>query len=654
MSSAEIERLNAALGDRYRIERELGVGGMATVYLARDVRHDRPVAVKVLRPDLAAVIGVERFLDEIKTTAHLQHAHILGLIDSGQVNGTVFYVMPFVDGESLRARLTREKQIPVPDAVRIATAVAGALDYAHRRGVIHRDIKPENILLHEGQPLVADFGIALAVTRSDSRARVTEAGTSLGTPQYMSPEQAAGERNLDARTDVYSLGCVLYEMLTGEPPFSGPSSQAIIAKVMSVEPEPVTTLRRSVPPNVAAATMTALSKVPADRFASAAEFAAALANPQYVGAALAARRAASAWSRLSGRDIAAFVVIAALAIVAAIGWLRTGGGATAPGVVRFEIPVPDSVLHNQQIGVSRDGSRILWADASGYWERRLDDTAIRRIRETEATQATPTLRGISPDGREVLVSGGGGLAIVPLGTGPGRTLAAGGRGGTWGGDGAIYSTAQGGFSISAPRWLLRITPQTGAVDTLGALPDSSSVNEMVALPDGRALLVAMNRSGQAQLRAFDVRAKTWHMLDEAGGLRVQYLDAGYVIYTRGQYLMAAPLDRGRLEFAQPAMPIAEAASGAFDKLAAAGDVLAYAPAPDPQATRDIAIRSRSGVTRILPNINDTAVFSAFAIAPDGRRIVATGTPQRGQGPGAQGPSNVYVYQLPSGPLTRLR
>ncbi len=213
-----VDRLAAALADRYRLERELGQGGMATVYLAHDLKHDRHVALKVLRPELAAVIGADRFLAEIKTTANLQHPHILPLFDSGVVDGTVFYAMPFVEGESLRDRLAREKQLPIADAVRIASEVAGALDYAHRKGVIHRDIKPENILLHDGRALVADFGIALAATSADSR--MTETGMSLGTPHYMSLEQAMGERDLDARTDVYALGCVLYEMLTGETPFA--------------------------------------------------------------------------------------------------------------------------------------------------------------------------------------------------------------------------------------------------------------------------------------------------------------------------------------------------------------------------------------------------------------------------------------------------
>ena len=270
-----IDRLAAALSDRYAIERELGAGGMATVYLAHDLKHDRRVAVKVLRPELAAVIGAERFLAEIKTTANLQHPHILPLFDSGTVEGTVFYVMPFVDGESLRDRLTREKQLPVDDALRIAREVADALQYAHEHGVIHRDIKPENILLQGGHALVADFGIALAASKVGG-ARMTETGMSLGTPHYMSPEQAMGERELDARTDIYALGCVTYEMLAGEPPFTGPTAQAIVAKVVT-EPAPSAQHKRAtVPDSVDDAIRTALQKTPADRFRSAREFAAAL------------------------------------------------------------------------------------------------------------------------------------------------------------------------------------------------------------------------------------------------------------------------------------------------------------------------------------------------------------------------------------------
>lgn len=277
------EQLQAALADRYVIERELGRGGMSTVYVAQDLRHHRKVAVKVLRPDLAAVIGAERFLAEIQTTANLQHPHILPLHDSGELDSFLYYVMPFVEGESLRDRLRREKQLPIAEAVQIATEVASALDYAHRHGVIHRDIKPENILLHDGSALVADFGIALAVSSAGGETRLTETGMSLGTPHYMSPEQAMGEREITARSDVYALGAVLYEMLVGEPPFTGPTAQAVVAKVVTEEPRPLLPKRRTIPPNVEAAVLTALQKLPADRFIRAADFADALKNPDFGG-----------------------------------------------------------------------------------------------------------------------------------------------------------------------------------------------------------------------------------------------------------------------------------------------------------------------------------------------------------------------------------
>jgi len=208
-------RLKDAIADRYTLERELGAGGMATVYLAHDPRHNRKVAIKVMNSELAAIIGAVRFLQEIETTANLQHPNILPLFDSGEVDGTVFYVMPYVQGESLRGRLAREVQLPVADAVRIAVEIAGALDYAHRHGVIHRDIKPDNVLLHDGRALVADFGIALAWSHRDGRTRITKSGVSLGTPHYMSPEQAAGDQNLDPRADTYALGVVLYECWPG-------------------------------------------------------------------------------------------------------------------------------------------------------------------------------------------------------------------------------------------------------------------------------------------------------------------------------------------------------------------------------------------------------------------------------------------------------
>ncbi len=290
---------------------------MATVYLAQDLKHRRKVAIKVLRPELAAVIGAERFLREIQTIATLQHPHILGLIDSGEVNGTAYYVMPFVAGESLRDRLNREKQLPIADAVRLATEVAAALDYAHRHAVIHRDIKPENILLHDGSALVADFGIALAASSAGGAARMTETGMSLGTPHYMSPEQAMGERDLTPRSDVYALGAMTYEMLVGEPPFTGPTAQAIVARVVTEEPRPLLPQRRSIPAEVEDAVLSALQKLPADRFGSAAEFSAALGGK--LDRRTQARPRAAGVTRTAGRLPALPGVALALAAILAVG-----------------------------------------------------------------------------------------------------------------------------------------------------------------------------------------------------------------------------------------------------------------------------------------------------------------------------------------------
>jgi serine/threonine-protein kinase len=271
----QLVALRQALADRYAIERELGQGGMATVYLAEDLKHHRKVAIKVLRPELAASLGADRFLREIETTAQLTHPHILPLLDSGAADGTLFYVMPYVEGESLRDRLTREKQLPLDDTLQIARQVADALAYAHSHGVIHRDIKPENILLESGHAVVADFGIAKALAAAGGE-KLTETGLAVGTPQYMSPEQAGGESGLDGRSDLYSLGCVLYEMLAGEPPFTGPSVQAVVAKRLSTPAPRISILRDRVPPHVEWALDTALARTPADRFPTCTQFAEAL------------------------------------------------------------------------------------------------------------------------------------------------------------------------------------------------------------------------------------------------------------------------------------------------------------------------------------------------------------------------------------------
>jgi len=336
-----LPRLKASLAGRYTIERELGRGGMATVYLAKDLKHDRPVALKVLRSELAASVGAERFLREIQVTAHLTHPNILPLLDSGHADDFLYYVTPYVEGESLRNRLDRERQLPIAEAVHLAAAVAGALDYAHRHHIVHRDIKPENILLEEGQAVVADFGIARALQAAEGR-NLTETGVTLGTATYMSPEQATADQ-LDGRSDIYSLGCVLYEMLAGEPPYSGPTAQAIIAKRFS-EPIPhVRTLRETVSEAVAQALQKALARAPADRFATASEMASALVQVS------------------ASRDVphprswpVPAVAVAAVAALAVTAWMISRGHSapTVPGntlaVLPFRVAGPDS-------GVWREG-----------------------------------------------------------------------------------------------------------------------------------------------------------------------------------------------------------------------------------------------------------------------------------------------------------
>jgi len=320
--TSQTDRLSAALAGRYRIERELGAGGMATVYLAHDLKHDRQVALKVLKPELAAVLGAERCAVEIKTTASLQHPHILPLFDSGTADGFLFYVMPFVQGETLRDRLNRETQLGVDDAVRITVDVTDALQYAHEHGVIHRDIKPENILLANGRPMVADFGIALAVSAA-AGGRMTETGLSLGTPHYMSPEQATADKDITGRSDIYSLASVLYESLAGDPPHTGASAQAIIMKIIAEPVQRVTALRKNVPDNVADALEKGIEKLPADRFATASEFAEALKNPSFRVAGTGAR---SALAAAAGARSPLVLALAATTVVAtglaAWGWMR--------------------------------------------------------------------------------------------------------------------------------------------------------------------------------------------------------------------------------------------------------------------------------------------------------------------------------------------
>jgi serine/threonine-protein kinase len=549
--TAVTERLSSALADRYQIERRLGEGGMATVYLAEDLKHKRKVALKVLKPDLAAVLGAERFVQEITTTAQLQHPHILPLFDSGTADGFLFYVMPYIEGETLRNKLDRETQLSIDESVRIATEVADALDYAHRNGVIHRDIKPENILLHDGRPMVADFGIALAVSAA-AGGRMTETGLSLGTPHYMSPEQATAEKDLSARSDIYSLASVLYEMLTGNPPHTGASAQQIIMKIVTEEAAPVTTVRKSVPPNVVAAVAKALEKLPADRFDSAASFATALRTSSFTtarapGVSSAAPRRAR-WQMLA--MLAALLVVS---LVAAWGWFRSVpreryrlGVAFAPDQRLQRVPT-------RRFAISPDGRRLAYVgpgvggSARALWVRKLDEMEARPLPGTDLPRAV----FFSPDGESLGFIDGepGNLRIVSIGGGPIRTVTTGVNpwGGSWGPDGWLY------FTMAAGR-LSRVRVTGGAIDTIVA-PDSAEFVVGVeydwpeVLPNGKGLVFQIWRSsigntdiGVASLKTREVRVLTQ-------GVYARYLPAGYLLYvTFDGALWARPFDQDRMEF----------------------------------------------------------------------------------------------------------
>jgi serine/threonine-protein kinase len=656
--SEPLPRLVAALADRYTFERELGAGGMATVYLAQDIKHDRKVAVKVLRPELGAVIGAERFLSEIKTTANLQHPHILGLIDSGDADGLLYYVMPFVRGETVRDRISREKQLPVADAVRIATEVAGALDYAHRQGVIHRDIKPENILLHDGSALVADFGIALAVSTAGTR--MTETGMSLGTPHYMSPEQAMGEREISARSDVYALGCVLYEMLTGDPPFTGSTAQAIVARVVTEQPRSLTSQRHTIPPQVEAAVLQALEKLPADRFATAAEFAAALANPGFATRATASIqggvRGASPRARALVGGLAAVSVV--LAALAAWGWFRPK---PPRPVIRYSMGLPAAQAMRQGIpgsnlAFSPDGSRLVYVGPGEGG----DQLWVRDRDRLDATPLPGTLGAtspwFSPDGDRIVFSAGTNfdLKIVPVTGGPPITLGMPGSGAgggvAWGPDGWIY--------FDAPPGISRIRADGGTPEPLILL--DSAAGEIghawpAALPNGKGLLFRSRRNLDPttfDIVVFDFKTRKRHVLTK--GLLGRYVAPGYLVYLRADgAVLAAPFDQDRFELTGPAVPLLEGAMtkafGGADLAISASGSLAYVPGLASTAggvAELVHVSREGGVTPLDPPVSfNPSINRAISLSPDGTRLALDLI-------GVASP-DIWVKQLPSGPLSRL-
>ena len=622
-----MQRLSVALADRYAIERELGEGGMATVYLAHDVRHDRKVALKVLRPELAAILGGERFLAEIRTTANLQHLHILPLHDSGEADGTVFYVMPFVEGESLRDRLTREGQLPVEDALRIAREVAEALDYAHRHGVIHRDIKPENILLHEGRVLVADFGIALAASRSEGRTRMTGTGMSLGTPLYMAPEQAMAQRNITPRADIYALGVVLYEMLSGAPPFAAATAQAIVARTMTEEPRSLVIQRHTVPAHVDAAVRRALEKLPADRFATAGEFAEALA-PGTAAPAVSAGTARRGKRRTLRPALAAAAALMLVALgVAGAALLRP---ARPSPVARFQLsvggllPVPSSTP-----ALSPDGSRLAFTarDSNGVlriYQRPLDHEDWLPLPGAEGTEHTPFF---SPDGQWVGVSHGTRLLKVPVYGGAVGLIRDRGEGtqwshGTWGPDGSIV--------FSNFRSINRISADGGEPQVVVAPVPGVGYLSPHYLPHGRAVLATRVAvaDGSHEIVAITLANGTVTPLGLVG-VTPYYVESGWLVYADPSgSVRAVPFDEGRLRVTGEPVVMADNVlltnQGIYARFSVArnGTLAYYREGPESGA-RELVVVDRAGRATAVPVPPGRYRYPRFS--PDGRRVALVQT-----------------------------
>ena len=521
---------------------------MATVYLADDLKHERKVALKVLKPELAAVVGAERFLAEIKTTANLQHPHILPLHDSGEAEGFLYYVMPYVEGDTLRDKIDREKQLPVEEALRITSDLAEALDHAHRHGVVHRDIKPANVLLSDGRPLIADFGIALAVAQAGG-GRVTETGLSVGTPHYMSPEQATGDRDVDPRADVYALGCVLYEMLTGDPPYQGTTAQAVLGQIITGDPVWASKKRGSVPANVDAAIRKALEKLPADRFTGAQEFARALSDQGFrhgEGVAAGIAVGAGLWNRLT-------VGFASLAAVFALttGWALLRPAPPAP-VERFrlDLEVPASPTN---FAVLPDGSGVVYVGQGQIMLRRWGALDPVQIPGTEGARVRGSV-SVSPSGTEVVfVTAGQQLKVAPLAGGVVRTLAE--RVsccGRWGPDGFIY------YSPIQTRNIRRVPATGGADEVVTERGEEAFHGFFQVLPDGE---VAVFSTTIPPFRVEAMRMSTGERKVLTEGTRTYYTSTGHLVFVSpdGQ-LLAATFDPDAMELTGAAVPLVQGVS----------------------------------------------------------------------------------------------
>ena len=648
--SAAIARLAEAIGKRYRVERELGAGGMATVHLARDLKHERDVAIKVLHPDLAAALGSDRFLAEIRTTAKLQHPHILPLLDSGAVPARhpesesraergdgegpcyLFYVMPAVTGESLRQRLERERQLPIDDALRIAREVASALDYAHRQGVVHRDIKPENILLHEGSAMVADFGIALAVQSAGGQ-RMTQTGLSLGTPQYMSPEQAMGERTIDARSDIYSLAAVTYEMLTGEPPFTGATVQAVVAKVISAEPQDIAMTRRNVSPSVSLAVHRGLEKLPADRHASAAAFAAALSEtahtqPTANSGSMATRSGAGSPSLT--RSAAPWVAAGLLGMGAfALGRTlpsRNDGDMRGPVMATL---LPDEGEEWSGSGVhfslSADGRRVaMVVNRGGETEmiiRSLDSLGSQRLRNTKGA----FYPFWSPDGRVVGFFADNQLKTIDLTTGSVRALCPAVRpgGASWGANNRIIFVPERGVGLH------QVSSSGGACAKLGvATPAPALDGKPRFLADGRHFVASTDLAAWLG----EVGGDSLTKLVDLPRMRAVVAGPDYLLYrpegSPSRSIFAQRIDvKARKLAGEPVRILDDVPNpGGNTALSASNNGVIVARLQDERGEGAVIARfERSGAIRDTINASDVArTFGPRRLSRDGRRLALGG------------------------------
>ncbi|MEP6999220.1 MAG: protein kinase [bacterium] len=656
MLSAIETQLQTAVRDRYLIGPVLGEGGMATVYRAEDLRHHRQVALKLLKPELGALLGGERFLAEIRVTANLQHPHLLPLFDSGEAKGLLYYVMPLVEGASLRARLDRERQLPVAEAVRIAVEVAGALDYAHRHGVIHRDLKPENILLHDGQALVADFGIALAVSRAGGE-RVTQTGMALGTPQYMSPEQAAAERTIDGRSDIYALGAVLYEMLTGEPPHTGATMQAVIARVLTQTPPSARTVRPSIPQHVAEALDRALAKVPADRFDTAQQFAQAL-TAQSVDVGSGARGADASVLRVNARKRRVTVGVGALVLMAAssgatLAWSRRG--VADAHVVRLLMKAPPDAVSPATI--VPDGSQLVYVGMS-QGKRVL---FIRPIDDFRATPIPGTENAIkpfiSPDGKSVgYFATDDKIRRVSLSGGVPTVVASAFRLGnaTWGGDGedVIVTDFE---KLGVLTWVRPSDGTTGMLTALDTARGEKAHYAPVAMPDGKSVVFRVEvrargtggHEGElALVSVADAKAgpAPVTLLGIKGRVAVGFVE-GWLIYEGADpsTLMAVRLDLGKRRVEGTPTVVLQDVAGITAAHLARNGTLVYSHSSS--SDNEAMLVDSAGVSKSLAEGMSHGPYMNPRLSPDGHRLAIQGTSPEG--------SDLWIHDLASGTATRL-